>query len=139
MPQSAKSKTAFLYSIQVWLTSALTGPMLWYFSPAINKGAHSFSTFFQFYGAALLFVFMFSFPSFLLLFAGVVYIDRRAWQLLTRKFVITGWAFVLAIVPFLVIFDWDRSLVSVSALFFAGAYIVPLVAAIFLFRWPQKR
>ncbi|HEX9514137.1 MAG TPA: hypothetical protein VF939_26780 [Puia sp.] len=136
MSHPTKPKAVFLYPLQVWLTSALIGPILWFLSPGISD--HSLLTFVQFYWLALVFGFMFSFPSFLLLWAGVAYINRRTWRLLFKKLVVAGWAMSLAIAPFLLISDWREPILQGPNLAFIGSYVGPLLAAVFLFRWPEK-
>src|SRR5258708_37456475 len=98
MSHPTKPKAVFLYPLQVWLTSALIGPILWFLSPGISD--HSLLTFVQFYWLALVFGFMFSFPSFLLLWAGVAYINRRTWPPLFKKLRAPRLASWLSLAPF---------------------------------------
>lgn len=136
MSHQAKPKAVYLYPLQVWLTSALIGPVLWFLSAGISD--HALLTFVQFYWLTLVFGFMFSFPCFLLLWAGVAYVNRWRLRLLHKKLVVAGWALVLAIAPFLLIIDWREPILQGPNLAFIASYVGPLLAAVFLFRWPGK-
>lgn len=131
----AKPKAVYIYPLQVWLTSAFIGPILWFLWPGISE--HSLFTFFDFYRITLLIGFLYSFPSFLLLLLGVAIVDQRPWRIFFKKLVVAGWAIVLAIAPFLFIFNWRDLFLDNSSLVSLGAYLVPLLAAVFLFSWPQ--
>jgi hypothetical protein len=136
MPNPDKSKTVFFYCFQVWLTSASIGPILWILSE--GDSSSSLFSFVEFYGLALVFGLMLSVPSFLLLIAGVAFVRRRPWEVLTKKFAIAVWTIPLAIAPFLLIIDWRDPSLEKWKVIGIGAFLVPLIAAVFLFRWPRK-
>src|SRR5258708_38738189 len=121
MSHPTKPKAVFLYPLQVWLTSALIGPILWFLSPGISD--HSLLTFVQFYWLALVFGFMFSFPSFLLLWAGVAYINRRTWRLLFQKVVVAGWVKAPALAPFFFISVLGATILQGTKLAFICFYV----------------
>src|SRR5258708_27564723 len=135
MSHPTKPKAVFLYPLQVWLTSALIGPILWFLSPGISD--HSLLTFVQFYWLALVFGFMFSFPSFLLLWAGVAYINRRTWRLLFKKLVVAGLAVALSIAPFLLIRDRRETIPQRPNLAFIGFFFGAVITAGVFFRWSR--
>ena len=136
MSHPAKPKAVYLYPLQVWLISLTMGPILWFFSSGISD--HSVLTFLEFYWLGLVFGFIFSFPSFLLLWAGVAYVNHWAWRVLLKKIVLAGWAMVLGIVPFMVISGWREPILKRGNLILIGAYVGPLLVAVFLLRWPKK-
>ena len=77
--------------------------------------------------------FVFTIPCFFLLWAGVVFLRRRAWSLAKKKTVAAGWAAVLCAAIFSAFFmSWPPDF------HFAIFYMSPLIAAVFFFRWPGQ-
>jgi hypothetical protein len=81
---------------------------------------------------------IFFFPSLLLVWAGVAYVNRGTRPVLFKKIVVAGWALVLGIATLLWIIDWREPILQGGNLTFIVAYLGPLLVAVFLFRWPKK-
>jgi len=137
MRRRGKRKRAFVFALQVWLTSAFVGSLVTVgiiasvFSRDFQSG--DLMVFPEVLGIALLY----SSYCFLLLWAGVFYINRSSLSLTTRKWVIALGSLMLSFFVFIWTFVWpDPSQRTFPWTFFA-AYTVPLLAAIFIFRWPR--
>jgi len=135
MSYPAKPKAVYIYPLQIWVVSATIGPILCFLSPGVSD--HSGLTPWELYWVELVFGLIFSFPSFLLLWAGVAYVNRGARRVLFKKTVVAGWALVLGIAT-LSIINWSEPILQGENLTFIAAYLGPLPAAVFLFRWPKK-
>lgn len=136
MSHPAKPKAVHVYPLQIWLTSAAIGPILWFLSPSVSD--HSVLTFWELYWVELMFGLIFSFPSFLLLWAGVAYVNRSNRRVLFKKIVVAAWAMVLGIAALWWVIDWREPILQEHNLAFIVAYLGPLLMGVFLFRWPKK-
>ena len=132
-----KPKTDVIYSVQVWLASALIGPVLFFLPTAFND--HTLLDFFEFYWLSVIMGLLFSFVCFFFLWAGVSYANDHSWGLLSKRLFVAGWAMALAIFPFWLIYKWMEPRLGPSNFFLVGSYLAPLWWAIFYFRWPQRK
>jgi hypothetical protein len=137
MPQSNNTKHPLLYSLQIWITCAAAGPVVWYWIDSYGIGL----TFNEFYWIGLLVGLVYTFPSFLLLFAIVVYVNQQAWELISKRLIVAGSALVFEIASCLVYFQFMHTPPAIKEFGFSVfiAYSVPLFLAIFLYRFPQRR
>jgi hypothetical protein len=136
MSYPAKPKPVYIYPLQIWLASATIGPILSFLSPGVSD--HSGLTPWELYWAELISGLIFFFPSLLLVWAGVAYVNRGTRPVLFKKIVVAGWALVLGIATLLWIIDWREPILQGGNLTFIVAYLGPLLVAVFLFRWPKK-
>ena len=134
MSDQIKFKWVFLYSLQVWLTSAFIGSLVfvWYMLEESDG--------LKFLGAylnALAISLVFSLPSFLLLLPVVSLVGRKESRLLSKKLMVAAMALVLSVVAFLILF-WLNGFTFASLLFATYTfYALPLLAAVFIFRFPR--
>jgi hypothetical protein len=98
-------------------------------------------TFNEFYWIGLLVGLVYTFPSFLLLFAVVAYLNHQTWELISKKFIVAGSALVFEIVSCLIYFHYMHTPPAIKEIGFSVfvAYSVPLFLAIFLYSFPQRR
>jgi hypothetical protein len=136
MSYPVKPRAVYIYPLQIWLASATIGPILWFLSPGVSD--HSGLTPWELYWADLAFGLIFSFPSFLLLWAGVAYDNRGTRRVVFKKIVVAGWALVLGITTLSGVINWREPILQGQNLRFIVAYLGPLLAAVFLLRWPKK-
>jgi hypothetical protein len=137
MTQSHNTKHPFLYALQVWITCAVTGPLVWYWTNSYGIGL----TFNEFYWIGLLAGLVYTFPSFLLLFATVAYMNQQAWELIAKKFIAAGIALLCEIVSCLIYFHYMHTPPAIKEMGLSVfvSYSIPLLLAIFIFRFPEKR
>jgi hypothetical protein len=136
MSYPAKPKAVYIYPLQIWVVSATIGPILCFLSPGVSD--HSGLTPWELYWADLAFGLIFSFPSFLLLWAGVAYVNRSNRRVLFKKIVVAAWAMMLGIAALWWVIDWREPILQEHNLAFIVAYLGPLLMGVFLFRWPKK-
>lgn len=137
--QSIKPKSAFLYSIQVWLTCALLGPAVWYYIESADVRLRM--TFNEFYWIGLLAGLVYTLPSFLLLFAVVAYLNHRDLELMSKKFIVAGSALSFEITSCMIYFHYMSTPPAIKEIGFSifVAYSIPLFLAIFLYRFPIRK
>lgn len=132
-----KPKAVYVYPLQIWLMTAFMGPVfLFLFMRSVD---HSWGTFFEFYWLTALIGFVLSMPSFLFLLMGVVIVDWRSSGVFAKKLIIAGWAVILAIAPIVLLTGSIDIIVQKPGLLILGSYVVPLLAAVFMFRWPYGK
>jgi hypothetical protein len=136
MSYPAKPKAVYIYPLQIWLTSVTIGPILSFLSPGVSD--HSGLTPWELYWAELVSGLILFFPSFLLLWAGVAYLNRGTRRVLFKKIVVAGCALVLGIATVSWIIDWSEPILQGENLRFIVGYLGSLLVAVFLFRWPKK-
>ncbi|HET6253415.1 MAG TPA: hypothetical protein VFE32_05050 [Puia sp.] len=129
--------TALSYSLKVWISSVLIGPLLVFAvllivaSGPVDWGVVDFILYFA------LFAFAFSIPSFFLLWIGSSYICRTVWPAAMKRLMIALLALSLTALAFiiLIVFFWmpDWSLIWTVV----GTYYPVLVAGIFFYRLPE--
>jgi hypothetical protein len=137
MTPSNNGKHPFVYSLQIWATCALLGPVVWYWMNSHGIGL----TFNEFYWVGLLVGLMFTFPSFLLLFAVVAYINRQVWDLISKKLIVAGSALLFEIASCIIYFSYMHTPPAIKEMGLSVflAYSVPLFLAIFIYRFPERR
>ncbi len=113
------------------------GPLVWYWADRHGIGM----TFNEFYWISLLVGLVFTLPSFLLLFGIAAYINRQAWELLSKKFLVAGSALLFEITSCLIYFHFMHPPPAIKEMGFSVfvAYSVPLFLAIILYRFPERR
>jgi hypothetical protein len=136
MAHPDNTKHPLVYSLQIWITCAVAGPALWYWMNGYGIGL----TFNEFYWIGLLAGLMFTFPSFLLLFAIVAYVNRQAWEVISKKFIAAGSALLFEIASCVIYFCYMHTPPAIKEMGFSvfAAYSVPLFLAIFLYRFPER-
>ena len=132
----AKHKPIYIYPIQIWLTSALIGPII--FHASSNLLDNSFETFWTLLFLTTGYGFLLSIPSFFLLLAAVVIIDWHPSHTHAKKLIIACWAAVLVIAPLWLITGSLTLLLKRTALITIGSYLAPLLLAVFYYRWPNQ-
>lgn len=137
MTQSGSAKHTFLYSLQIWVTCAVGGPLVWYWT----SGYGIRLAFMEFYWIGLLAGLLYTFPAFLLLFAVVTYLNRQAWETISKKFIVAGSALVVEIASCLIYFHFMHTPSAIKEMGFSIfiAYSIPLFLAIILYRFPERR
>jgi hypothetical protein len=137
MTQSNYTKHPLVYSLQIWITCAVAGPVVWYWMDSYGIRL----TFNEFYWVGLLVGALYTFPSFLLFFAIVAYVNQQAWELISKKLIVAGSALVFEIASCVVYFQYMHTPPAIKGFGFSVfvAYSVPLFLAIFLYRFPQRR
>ena len=129
-------KTVFFYCWQIWMTSALSAPIFYFFwvlpeSPTVLG-------FLGFYGLAILYGLILSFPSMCFFWAAAAYLFSRKWKIRTKKITLYGCAVLLALAPFWLIFGKDDLNAISDTIKMAICYLVTILAGIYGYRLPSK-
>jgi fumarate reductase subunit C len=136
LKMSAKHKPVYIYPVQLWLTCALIGPII--FHASSNLLDNSIETFLTFCLVMTAYGFLLSIPSFFLLLAAVVIIDWHPSRIYAKKLIIACWAVTLVIAPIWLITGSTRLLFQKTGLILIGSYLAPLLLAVFYYRWPNQ-
>lgn len=135
MKSYTKPKAVYIYPLQIWLTTAFVGPVILFLLTNISN--HPWGIFLQFYWITAIVGFVLSLPSFLFLLMGVIIIDWRSSRVFTKKLIIALWAIVLAVAPILLLTGSTDLILQKPGVLILGSYVIPLVAAVFIFSWPH--
>ena len=110
--------------------------MLWYWANSYGIGL----TFIEFYWIGLLVGLVYTFPSFLLFFAIVAYVNQQAWELISKKFIAAGSALLFESASCLIYFHYMHTPPAIKEMGFSVfvCYSVPLFLAIFIYRFPER-
>ena len=124
----------FFYCIKVWLSSVFVGALLFYLVG--NPTDDSSMTFLGYMVVVCLYTILYSSISFFLFWACVALLANGGLSVKKQKWIATAGGTILTIAPFAVLFggnqpDW-LALVKICS-----CYLVPLLAAIWIFRIPQ--
>lgn len=123
---------AFLYCLKIWLTSVVVGALLFY---EVGKPTYDSSmTFWEYMGVACLAAAIYSFVSFLLFWAGVVFVTGRRISVWRRRWIAMAWATILVIAPFPILFGRNHPNWALLAEL-CGCFLVPVLAGIWVFRF----
>ncbi|MHB8208454.1 hypothetical protein [Mucilaginibacter sp.] len=125
-------KQALVYSIKVWLTSALVVPFIQMIEGLIIGNHTSISNAEQMILLALLFGLLLSMPSWLLLWMSASLLNRLTGSVLVIKLSLTVLSTALAILPFFLLAG-TTSLSSHDLIWF-GPYPIIVVACIWLYK-----
>jgi hypothetical protein len=124
----------FLYCLKVWLSSVVVGGVLFYF---LDKPTDDSSmTFLGYMIIFCVFALLFSSVSFFLLWAGVAMLANGRLSVNKQRWIATAWGAILAIAPVVLLFGWHQPDWSFLARL-CGCYLIPLLAAIWVFKFPQ--
>jgi hypothetical protein len=137
MLRLARYKPALLYALKIWLTSVLLAPPIWYYTFGVRDESFPFiaGTFSTYYEIITLFGILFLVPGFLFFSAAVIFIERRPWRRKYKRFATAGLAAGLS---FLFSYSLDAGGDGWSFVVFAASYMVLQVAAVFVYRWPDR-
>ena len=123
----------FFFCLKIWLTSVVTGTLLYYFVG--NPTDDSSMTFWGYMGVVCVAAAIYSLISFLLFWAGVVFVARRRFSSRQPRTVTTAWATVLVVAPFPVLLGGNHPNWAMLAEL-CGCYLVPVLVAIWVLRFP---
>jgi uncharacterized membrane protein len=124
----------FLYCLKIWQSSVVVGTFLFYFVG--NPTEDSSWTFWGYMWVVCLGATIYSLVSFLLFWAGVVFVTGRLFSVRKRKAVAAGWATILVIAPFPVLFGRNHPNWALLGEL-CGCYLAPLLVGIGVFRFPK--
>lgn len=127
--------TEFKYATQVWLTSVLIAPFLFFIMPigSIGTGDFSLKGALSYWGLLVMFGGLFSIPSWLALMFFVKMINGMDKSILNKKLIIQGLCIILGIAPFFAFFGFRNT----ADLAISAPYIIML--SIGLWYFPLKR
>jgi hypothetical protein len=136
MLQSPIRKTVFFYCSQIWITNALSAPVFYFIwvlpeSPTVTG-------FLGFYGLAILYGLILSFPSMCCFWAVAAYLFSRKWQIGTKKIVLSGCAILLTVAQFWLIFGKDDPGTLFDVIKMAICYLLTILAGIYGYRISSK-
>jgi hypothetical protein len=129
-------KTVFFYCWQVWITSALSAPIFYYTWTFPDRP--TILGFLGFYGLAILYGLILSFPSMCCFWAGAAFLFSRLWPRKTQKILLCGWASLLTVVPFWLIFGKDDPNTLHEIVKMAICYLLTILIGIWCFQLPSK-
>jgi nucleoside recognition membrane protein YjiH len=134
---AGKSKAVYIYPLQVWLTAICLGHLFLFLS---TKHVNPLTLAYLNYRVLPeMLVLVLSVPFFLLLFAAVVVVDWHPSRVYAKKIIIALWCIGLVVVPMLLFLDGPEMIQQESVQTILWAYVGPLLAAVFFFRWPYAR
>jgi uncharacterized membrane protein len=123
-----------LYCLKIWLISVVVGTLLFYF--VCNPTDDSSWTFWGYMWVVCLGATIYSVVSFLLFWAGVVVVTGRRFSARKQRAVAAGWATILVIAPFPILFGRNHPNWALLGEL-CGCYLVPVLAGIWVFRFPS--
>jgi len=123
----------FLYCLKIWLTSVVVGALLFYFvgDPTYDSSM----TFWGYMAVVCLAAAIYSLVSFLLFWAGVVFVTGRRISVWRQRWIAMAWATILVIAPFPILLGRNHPNWALLAEL-CGCYLVPVLAGIWVFRVP---
>ena len=98
------SRRVFLYSVKVWLTSLVLGPVL-YFTWSWSD-LEGLLNFYGFTITAILSGFILSLPSALFFWGGVACLYTSRLSVPNQRLLLAVWAALLTFAPFWLLYDW---------------------------------
>jgi hypothetical protein len=127
--------TEFKYATQVWLTSVLIAPFLFFIIPVGTVGTGDFSLkgALSYWGLLVMFGGLLSIPSWLALMFSVKMINRMDKSIFNKKLIIQGLCIVLGIAPFFAFFGFRNA----ADLAISIPYIITLSVGLWYF--PVKK
>lgn len=134
MSKLAKTKSKFIYALQVWLTGLFLSPLI--ASLVFFRGIGSLRDFTESFDFLFTIEIPFSLLSFLLLCAAVPAVYRQPWGLHAKKVVaavssVVGNVAILASLIYL--FGWH---LSRPAILISTVSVIVTIAAVFVYKWP---
>jgi len=133
MPKIAKHKAPCIYALEVWLTSLLLGSFIGflnsYWDVDFQEMRGDVLLAFIIVGLAI------SLPCFVLLWAAAYVVGGLRWGTRGKKLATSIISFVLCIGLFTSIIGL-RSLLDGSSVIFIADYLVTLLVAVWVWRWP---
>jgi hypothetical protein len=134
-----KYKAPFLYVLQIWWTSLLLGPFVYSLEDFPNLSLYYY---FGLIKATLFAASLVSLPWPFLFWLALRIIDRRPWMRYSKKLVAAVVAMGIAVINiFVAFFLWlgFNDIIISKLLFLMGAYVLPLVIAVWVYRWPRSK
>lgn len=122
------------YCMKVWLTSVLLGTLIFYFVG--NPTDDSSMTFWEYIAVVCLYTMLYSCVSFLVFWALIAWLTKRQLPLGRKRWTATITGLILAVLPFPILFGSNHPNWWMLAAV-AGCYVVPMVAGIWLFKFPM--
>jgi hypothetical protein len=129
--------TEFKYATQVWLTSVLIAPFLFFIIPVGTVGTGDFSLkgALSYWGLLVMFGGLLSIPSWLALMFFVKMINRMDKSIFNKKLIIQGLCIVLGIVPFFAFFGFRNA----ADLAISIPYIITLSVGLWYFPLKKRK
>ena len=123
----------FIYCLKVWLSSVIMGALLFYFIG--HPTDDSSMTFWGYLIVICLYTLLYSSISFLIFCAATVWLTSGRLPRNRQRWILTFIGLLLTVLPFYILFgrnspDWPM-LAEVT-----GGYLAPIVAGIWLFKFP---
>ena len=124
----------FVYCIKVWIISIFIGALLFYLLN--NPTDDSSMTFLGYMVVVCLYAMLYSCISFFLFWACVALLTNGEFSVRRQKWIATAAGTILTIVPFAVLFGRNHpNWLGLAKI--CSCYLIPLLAAIWVFRIPQ--
>ena len=129
-------KHALTYSLKVWLTAVLLGPILTRLGDALIHPRYpfDFNSVFGFFGLTATYGLILSLPSWLLLLLTVWLTSFSDKSMHFKKVVITIAGCVLTVMPFYLVFGHDDDAGGADLLVWTLSYTVVIVGAIWFYK-----
>ena len=123
----------FLYCLKIWLTTVVVGALLFYVvgSPTYDSSM----TFWEYMAVVCLAAAIYSSVSFLLFWAGVVFVTGRRISVWRQRSIAMAWAAILVIAPFPSLFGGHHPNWALLAEL-CGCFLVPVLVGIWMFKFP---
>jgi hypothetical protein len=135
MPKPAKRKSAFVYALQIWVTSLALGPLVWFLAPKSTP----LNDYVKLFALQTWYAFLYSWPCFFLLWLEVTVINLQPWSVMIKKLAVSAVSLVVVFVLIRVVIHWFEIPFDRTVLFIFGGYIVALPTAAFVWSWPGRQ
>lgn len=134
-----KSKAVYVYPLQVWLTTICLGSFI--LSKATENPDLSLAGLIHDLSmeAVALFLFVLFVPCFFLLLAAVIIADWFPSKIYIKRIIIAIWGILLVTAPLFLVFGISALPSEKPSQIILSSYIVPLLASVFIFRWPHNK
>ena len=129
--------TEFKYATQVWLTSVLIAPFLFFIIPVGTVGTGDFSLkgALSYWGLLVMFGGLLSIPSWLALMFFVKMVNRMDKSIFNKKIIIQGLCMILGIAPFFAFFGFRNA----ADLAISIPYIITLSVGLWYFPLKESK